>query len=167
MSKELDQLAETNNELFCNNSKVIKSNTNLVKIEKLTYTLSKVEENLKEEMSILEFVLDSITDGYWDWNIKTNYEYFSDKFKYQLGYKRMKPSPESWQKICNADDLDKAHKGVKDYFSGKTESFSQILRLTHKDGHEVKVLCVGKVVNWSEDGKPLRMIGTHRLIQGE
>ena len=167
MSKDLDRLAELNEELFCSNSKITKPNMNLDKIEKLTNTLSRVDENLKDEMSILEFVLDSITDGYWDWNIETNYEYFSDKFKSQLGYKRMKPSPESWQKICNPEDLTSAIKGVEDHFSGKTENFNQVLRLTHKDGHEVKVMCIGKVVNWSDDGKPLRMVGTHQLIKGE
>ena len=164
MSKGLDRLAELNDELFCNNPGI---NLNLVHIEKLTNTLSRVEENLKEEMSILEFVLDSITDGYWDWNIETNYEYFSDKFKSQLGYKRMKPTPESWQNICNKEDLEKAKTGIISHFKGKTDEFNQMLRLKHKDGHEVTVMCRGKVVNWSKDGKPLRMIGTHQLITNE
>jgi PAS domain S-box-containing protein len=139
----------------------------LDKIIALTDTLSRVEENLKEEMAILEFVLDSITDGYWDWNIQTNYEYFSNKFKSQLGYKRMKPTPESWQNICNKEDLAEAYIRVEAHFKGETEEFKQILRLRHKDGHEVKVICRGKVIKWDADGKPLRMIGTHQLVTNE
>ena len=167
MSDGLDRLAELNDELFCNNSKIINPGMNLKKIEKLTSTLSRVEENLKEEMAILEFVLDSITDGYWDWNIETNYEYFSDKFKSQLGYKRMKPTPESWQNICNKEDLAEAYINVEAHFRGETDEFKQILRLTHKNGHEVKIMCRGKVVSWNNDGKPTRMIGTHQLVTNE
>jgi len=166
MSDLLNRLAELNDELFCNNSKIINPGMNLKKIEKLTSTLSRVEENLKEEMAILEFVLDSIADGYWDWNIETNYEYFSDKFKSQLGYKRMKPTPESWMNICNKEDLENANAKLDAHFKGESDEFVQELRLRHKDGHEVKVICKGKVVSFNEDGKPLRMIGTHQLIKG-
>ena len=34
-------------------------------------------------------------------------------------------------------------------------------RMRHKDGHWVWVLDKGKVVRWTEDGKPLQMFGTH------
>jgi PAS domain S-box-containing protein len=139
----------------------------LDKIIELTYTLSRVEENLKEEMSILSYVLDSITDGYWDWNIQTDYEFFSERFKSQLGYKRMTPSPTSWQNICHPDDLEVAKKALSEHFSGKASEFSQILRFTHKKGHEVVIKCSGKVVSYDDSGNPLRMVGTHILIPNE
>ncbi len=139
----------------------------LDRIIELTYTLSRVEENLQEEMAILSFVLDSITDGYWDWNIQTGYEFFSEKFKSQLGYKRMKPSPESWKRICHPEDLEEAERKMEEHFLGKTDEFNQILRLRHKDGHEVKVKSSGKVVSYNDDGSPLRMVGTHILIPSE
>lgn len=140
----------------------------LDKIIELTNTLSRVELNLKEEMAILEFVLESLTDGYWDWDIVTNYEYFSPKFKEQLGYVtslEFPNSPDSWKNICNDDDLSIAYKKVEAHFKGETEEFTQELRLTHKDGHEVKVLCRGRVVKRDVDGAPLRMVGTHQLVK--
>jgi PAS domain S-box-containing protein len=136
----------------------------LDRIIALTDTLSRVELNLQEEMSILEFVLESITDGYWDWGLVKDYEYFSPKFKEQLGYVRMAPTPESWQKICNEDDLKEVLESVNKHMSGEILDFSQTLRLTHKDGHEITVLCRGVVVRRSADGSPLRMVGTHQLI---
>ena len=69
---------------------------NLDRIIALTDTLIKVEENAQKERKILEFIIEHTTDGYWDWNIMTGYEYMSPKFKAQLGYKpnEMKNSPE-------------------------------------------------------------------------
>ena len=138
----------------------------LDKIKMLTETLTRVEENLKEEMSILEFILDKLTDGYWDWNVVTNYEYLSPKFKAQLGYlpDELENSPESWQRLCNPEDLERAELKVKDHLEGKTEEFSETLRFTHKEGHEVTILCNGIVVSRDSDGNPIRMVGTHRLI---
>lgn len=138
----------------------------LNEIKTLTDTLIRVEENLKEEMAILEFILDQSTDGYWDWNIETDYEYLSPKFKAQLGYKpdEMKNSPSAWQEICNKSDLAKAGPLIESHLKGETDEFQAELRFTHKDGSEIKVLCSGKVVSRKKDGTPLRMVGTHKLI---
>ena len=136
------------------------------KIKLLTDSLTRVEENLMEEMAILEFILEKSTDGYWDWNIVTNYEYLSPKFKAQLGYApdEMENSPRSWQSICNPDDLEKASENINLHLKGETRDFSETLRFTHKDGHIVNILCSGVVVSRDKDGNPLRMVGTHRLI---
>ena len=55
------------------------------KIKHLTESLTRVENNLKEEKEILEFILEHTTDGYWDWDLTTNYQYLSPKLKSQLG----------------------------------------------------------------------------------
>ena len=138
----------------------------LDKIKLLTDSLSRVEENLKEEMAILEFILEKSTDGYWDWNILTNYEYLSPKLKAQLGYlpNEMENSPKSWQTICNTDDLKKAGECIQKHLDGKTEEFSETLRFTHKKGHIITILCSGIVVSRDIDGKATRMVGTHKLI---
>lgn len=135
-------------------------------IKMLTDTLTRVEENLKEEMAILEFILDKLTDGYWDWNMVTNYEYLSPKFKAQLGYhpNEMKNSPESWQKICHPDDLKRAELNLKNHMDGNSEEFSETLRFTHKLGHEITVLCNGIIISRDSNGNPTRMVGTHRLV---
>jgi PAS domain-containing protein len=80
---------------------------NLKKLYDLTETLERVESNLVEEKSILEFMLEHTTDGYWDWDIQSGYEYMSPKFKKQLGYEpdEMENKPEAWQAICNEEDL--------------------------------------------------------------
>ena len=139
---------------------------NLKKILELTESLERVEENLVEENSILEFVLEQFTDGYWDWDVKKNYEYLSPKFKQQLGYEvhEMENKPESWMVICNDDDLVLTTDKIKLLINGDVDEFSNILRFTHKKGHEIKILCRGKVVKRDDEGKALRVVGTHTLI---
>lgn len=142
-------------------------NENIKKLYELTNTLENVEQNLTEERDVLEFILEHTTDGYWDWNMVNNYEYLSPKFKSQLGYgvNEMENSPESWQKICNQEDLERTIVTVENHIKGETEEFKELLRFTHKEGHEVKILCRGKVVKRDEKGNPLRMIGTHTIIE--
>jgi PAS domain S-box-containing protein len=139
---------------------------NLKKIQELTKTLNNVESNLKDENKLLEFILENTTDGYWDWDIQSGYEYLSPKFKNQLGYKEdeMENSPESWMAICNEEDLDDAKRLIGEVLTGGDDEFEKELRFTHKEGHEVKILCKGKLIKKSEEGLPLRMVGTHRII---
>ena len=137
------------------------------RIKQLTDTLNKVENNLKEENKILNFILENITDGYWDWDIVTGYEYLSPKFKFQLGYlpHEMENSPEAWQKICHEDSLAAAGAKIQEIFEGKSDSFDQILKFNHKKSHVVNILCNGKLVQSGENGEPIRMVGTHTIIR--
>jgi PAS domain-containing protein len=137
---------------------------NLAKIKELTDTLTRVEENLSKEKIILEFILENTTDGYWDWNMVTNYEYLSPKLKAQLGYEdhEMENKPEAWMEMCL--DLEKANVAIQAHIKGDTPDFRSVVRYTHKKGHVVSILCRGKIVEFDEDGKPTRMIGTHVII---
>ena len=138
----------------------------LDKIRLLTESLSRVEENLKEEMAILEFILERSTDGYWDWNIEGNYEYLSPKLKDQLGYseKELEHTPDSWKKICTKESLKNFSNTINSVLEGKQDDFEIVLDLIHKNGETVKVLRIGRVISKTEDGAPIRVVGTHRLI---
>lgn len=141
---------------------------NLERIIELTDTLTKIEENAKKERNILEFVIEHTIDGYWDWNIVTGYEYLSPKFKSQLGYlpSEMENSPDAWMALCNSEDLERAKVSIGNYLNGKSDTyiFSEILNFTHKQGHNVKILCRGIIVDRDEKGAPTRMVGTHVII---
>lgn len=139
---------------------------NLQKLSELVSTLERVEQNLIEEKTILEFILEHTTDGYWDWNVVTGYEYLSDTFKRQLGYEphEMENKPEAWMGLCAEEDLRKAGVSIEQCISGSTDVFNEVLNFSHKNGSDVKILCRGKVVNRSEQGLATRIIGTHTII---
>ena len=145
----------------------MKSNLELLK--EMTQKLNLMESDL------LRKAMDMGTDGYWDWHVGSgedgdeDYEYMSPRFKEIFGYNddELPNVPSSWQKLMNPDDLNVMFGEVTKHFeSGGEYEFSSVGRYTHKEGHEVKVLCRGAVIEWGENGEPLRMIGTHTDITG-
>lgn len=108
--------------------------------------------------------------GFWDWNMLSNEEYLSPRFKEIFGYKEseMENSPEAWQKIAFPEDLSEMFKAFDIHIKSKgTIPFKSIVRYHHKDGKTVWVRCNGKVVEWSKEGVPIRAIGCHVDITEE
>jgi PAS domain S-box-containing protein len=128
------------------------------------YSKAELAKMLQNHDEVFHHVLEGTMAGYWDWNIPANTEYLSPTFKAMFGYEdhEMENSPESWQKIIYEDDLP----GVFDVFNKHISSKGEIpyaneCRYYHKDGSIVWVYCKGKVIEWAEDGSPIRMIGSH------
>ncbi len=129
-----------------------------------------VEEELREKTLVFETILEGALAGYWDWHIPDNYEYLSPTFKSMFGYEdhELPNRPDSWQKMIHPDDLP----GVLEAFDRHVQSRGDIpfvneVRYFHKDGSVVWVCCRGKVIEWDEDGKPLRMVGSHVNITSQ
>lgn len=115
----------------------------------------------------LNLVIDSSYDGYWDWFIKTDYEYMSPRFWEILGYAphEKKHHPSEWQKLIFPEDLEVALENFNQHIKTKGKHpFDQEVRYTHKSGKTVWISCKGKVISWSPNGEPIRMVGTHRDI---
>ena len=122
------------------------------------------EEKLSAEKHNLENILEATLAGYWDWDIQNNEEYLSPGFKKMFGYEdhELPNSPETWQKLIFEEDLP----GVFEIFNKHVESRGKVpyyneVRYRHKNGSTVWVLCSGHVVEWDQDGTPLKMIGCH------
>lgn len=119
---------------------------------------------------ISESALESSLAGFWDWDMATNVEYLSPRFKSMFGYEdhEMENTPEAWQNIAYKEDLP----GMFESFNAHVASmgkvpFNSVVRYHHKDGSTVWVRCNGKVVEWNDEGAPLRAIGCHVDITEE
>ncbi|MDB9313798.1 PAS domain S-box protein [Spirulina sp. CS-785/01] len=118
----------------------------------------------QQELTLLEQILEVTLAGYWDWDIANQQEYLSPSFKKMFGYEdhELPNTPETWQNLIFPEDLPK----VFDNFHRHVESRGQVpyyneIRYQHKDGSTVWVICSGKVIEWDDEGNPLRMIGCH------
>ncbi|TNF32576.1 MAG: PAS domain S-box protein, partial [Gammaproteobacteria bacterium] len=112
----------------------------------------------------LELVIDATAVGVWDWQIQTGDVSFNERWAEIIGYTRDELRPltiDTWMRVAHPDDLAKSGKLLDDHWQGKTDRYVCEARMKHKDGHWVWVLDTGKVVEWQDDGKPKRMIGTH------
>ena len=135
-----------------------------VNIEEQMTERLRTEEALSQERMILKIILEDTLAGYWDWDLQSNQEYLSPTFKRMFGYAdhELPNSPESWQRLIFSEDLP----GVLTVFEqhvasrGEIPFFNQV-RYRHKNGRTVWVICSGRVIEWDEQWRPLRMVGCH------
>ncbi len=102
--------------------------------------------------------------GLWDWSIKTGMLVVNERWAEIVGYSLEEIEPASYQTfvdLCRPDDLKKANFVLERHFNGETEIFESEIRLRQKSGNWIWVLNKGKIVEWDENGDPVRMIGTH------
>ena len=119
------------------------------------------------DVDTLTKILEKTTNGFWDWDIETGYEYMSPKFKSELGYEdhELENKPEAWQAICDKEDMANIFAEVHKHFKTKGQHPVEcIVKYKHKNGEWVKFICKGEVIEWTNDGKPVRMVGTHTKI---
>jgi PAS domain S-box-containing protein len=121
-------------------------------------------QRLKEQEKVLSEILEGVLSGYWDWNIPAGSEYLSPGFKRMFGYRddEMANTPQSWQKIIEPDDLPRVLAVFERHIASHgQEPFYNEIRYRHKNGSVVWIICAGRVIEWAQDGSPLRMIGCH------
>ncbi len=121
---------------------------------------------LQESEHRWQFALEGAGDGIWDWNVSTNKVFFSRQWKAMLGYEEHEVGDglDEWDKRIHPDDRDYAYAEIEKHFSGKMPAYASEHRLLCKDGTYKWILDRGKIVAWDEQGKPLRVIGTHADI---
>ncbi|MCP4143559.1 MAG: PAS domain S-box protein [Chloroflexi bacterium] len=127
----------------------------------------KAETELYASEERLKLAVEGGGVGLWDWQIQTDEAIFNEKWAQIIGYKLEELEPTSiatWIDFCHPDDLKKSNRLLEQHISGESEIYECEARMKHKKGHWVWVLDRGKVVQWGEDGKPLRMTGTHLNI---
>jgi diguanylate cyclase (GGDEF)-like protein/PAS domain S-box-containing protein len=128
--------------------------------------LTKTDAALKESEYRWKFALEGSGVGVWDWNIERNTLVFSSRWKEMLGYSddEIGNGLDECEKRYHPDDKADALAELQAYLDGKTAKYEIELRVLCKDGKYKWVLDRGMVVSTTEDGKPLRMIGTYSDI---
>ena len=122
------------------------------------------KEAILLEKKLLETILEDTLSGYWDWDLKNDIEYYSPSFKRMFGYEdwELENKPGTWQKLILKEDLPGVLEHFEQHFNSKGElPFYNEIRYQHKNSSIVWVICSGRVVEWSIENKPLRMVGCH------
>jgi len=100
-------------------------------------------------------------DGVWDWEIRSGYAYFSDRWKAMLGYDEsdIAPEIESWLSRVHPDEVDRVRAELQAHLEGVTAHFESEHRMRRKDGSYRWVLGRGLAVR-DQHGQPSRMAGS-------
>ncbi len=125
-----------------------------------------LRKKLEENELRWRLALEGPGDGVWDWDVQTGETYFSRQWKEMLGYseEEIGNTVQEWQGRIHPRDAERCYEELKKHFRGETSVYESEHRLLCKDGNYKWVLDRGKVVSWTHDGSPLRVIGTHRDI---
>ncbi|WP_442937366.1 PAS domain S-box protein [Nostoc sp.] len=141
-------------------------------LEAANYQLAKeiaerirTEEVLRESEQRWQLALRGNNDGIWDWNVKTNEIFFSARWKEMLGYEDYEISNHLNERITRVhpDDLNWVTQAVQDHFAQKTPFYITEHQVLCKDGTYKWILDRGQAL-WDEDGKVVRMVGSHTDI---
>ncbi|MBN2393958.1 MAG: PAS domain S-box protein [Anaerolineae bacterium] len=124
------------------------------------------KEALRESEARWQFALEGAGDGVWDWNAQTNQVYYSRQWKTMLGFEEQEigNALAEWDTRMHPDDRDYVYEEIRKHLEGKIPVYTSEHRVQCKDGTYKWILDRGQVVEWTEDGKPLRVIGTHSDI---
>ncbi len=121
---------------------------------------------LQESEMRWKFAVEGSNDGLWDWNILTDEIYYSKRLIEMLGFTDKDPlrSRLDLEKLIHPNDKEEFIELVSEHLEGRAEYFEYLHRLLCKDGSYKWILKRGKVISYTKDGKPERMIGTHRDV---
>lgn len=109
-------------------------------------------------------ILEGTNAGTWDWNVQTGELTLNERWAEIIGYtlKELEPiDVNTWINNVHTDDLPIANALLNKNFNRETNYYDVVFRQPHKDGRWVWINARGKVIEWTDDDKPLRMSGIH------
>ena len=149
------------------NAMVQNLSQSMTSIEKLNKesSLRKIAiHELEEKSNQLALVIDSASAGIWDWDIDSGAVVFDERLAEIIGYTVAELNNQTikdWMEFAHPDDVNLSTKLIAKHWNKETDRYHCEARMKHKAGHWIWVFNSGKVVEWHENEKPKRMIGTH------
>ena len=131
---------------------------------------SEVYTDLKRSERRARAVIDGTKVGTWEWNVQTGETVFNKRWAEICGYRLEELEPvsiQTWRNLAHPEDLAESERLLTALFDGAMDEYDHRCRMRHKDGHWVWVHDRGQVFEWTSDGQPLRMYGTHADISAE
>jgi PAS domain S-box-containing protein len=122
----------------------------------------RAEAALRESEERWQFAIEGSNDGVWDRNIRTGEVFFSRQWKEMLGFveDEIGSSLDEWSTRIHPDDLPRVRDELDKHMRGETGQYAAEFRMQCKDGSYKWILARGRVISRSEDGEPIRFVGT-------
>ena len=126
----------------------------------------KIKKELMESEERLEQAVTGTNLGLWDEDIVTGKSSRNRQWFKMIGYttEEIDLRINAWTELIHPDDRPMVMSKYNDHISGKTPLYEAVFRMKAKTGGWKWIQSVGKVSHRDADGKPLRIIGTHRDI---
>ena len=124
------------------------------------------EKALRESEERFALAMEASKDGLWDWNLESGKVYFSPGYTRMLGYEDMggEHPYDFWLTLVHPGDRDSALQANMDCIENRCDQFAVEFRMKARTGEWRWILGQGKAVSRNEQGRAVRMIGTHSDI---
>lgn len=139
----------------------------LFELRKLKKEALANQKKLLVERDNLNNILTATRVGTWKWNVQSGELEINDRWAEIIGYTKEELSPiniNMWYKVVYHEDAHISDKQLQKCFNREIEFYDVECRIMHKNGELIWVHDSGRVVTWTDDGKPLIMMGTHTDI---
>jgi len=126
--------------------------------------LQKSKALLLQQKERLELALEGCNEALWDWDMKSESVFYSQKWKQLMGYETTEtPSTlSSWLNLVHSKDMALVNERLKAHLDGKSDYFEVDHRIRQSDPLQwVKVR--GKAIRGKNE-QPFRMVGTIRNV---
>jgi len=131
-------------------------------------------ERLTRENQRLEEKLNVALDGnglcLWEHHLPSGkLTIFNMEWGKMLGFQphELEATVDIWKSRLHPEDYDLAVGAFEDHVNGKVDTYQVVHRMIHNDGSTSWVSDRGRVVEYDDNGNPLRMMGTHIDITNE
>ncbi|MCE1189019.1 MAG: PAS domain S-box protein [Ignavibacteria bacterium] len=100
--------------------------------------------------------------GVWDWEIQTNILRLNpiSSGYLQLGNSAQTGTLATWFEQIYIEDRNKCRNELDEYLNGKSEDFDSTFRIQPPEQEFIWIRSRGKIIAWTDDHTPLRMVGT-------
>lgn len=131
-------------------------------------TIKEQEIQLRVADERYHFAVQASDRGVWDWDMVTNKVYYSSESMKILGLTEsdLVASPEEWDDRVHPDDREEYYGNINLHFENKIPFYETCHRVLC-NGEYKWILDRGKVIERDENGKPLRIAGTHTDISAQ
>lgn len=122
------------------------------------------QHTIEDQKKRLEYIIEGTNIGTWEWDIQSGVTIFNDRWAEIVGYTLDELQPvtiDTWRNLVHPDDLKESNILLQKHFKGEDPYYQFECRIKHKSGKWIWVLDRGKVIEWDQQGEPVKMFGTH------
>jgi diguanylate cyclase (GGDEF)-like protein/PAS domain S-box-containing protein len=134
------------------------------RIKQLEYENNRLTLINKRVSEQLNAALDGTGLCLWEQHIPSgNLTIFNQQWGNLLGFTRQELPAHinSWKNNLHPEDKDWVIQAFDNHVAGKAETYQAVHRMRHKDGTTAWVSDRGRIIEYGENGEPLRIMGTH------
>jgi len=132
-----------------------------------TKQLQHAQKDIQEKTETIENIVECTNSGTWHYDLETEDLVFNEEWAKLLGYTLSELAPinfDTWKSLVHPQDFEQANDDLESFSLGDSQTYDIEFRMLHKNGNWKWIRSKGKVIEFSKEGTPLKLFGTHTDI---